>query len=141
LVVRTQVSTKRNVFLKYFARNALQGFDFRSQYMSALDPGTVSRTNRPLNGRGARTIKTIKISGAQTKKHRPLPSLALALHRGLVAQAVVLFYKARRVGAGVTLIEHRRDRRLRTRLPPRLKPFPLLPIPSAGRRSTRTTTP
>lgn len=77
-MVRTQVSTKRNVFLKIFARNALRGFDFRSQYMSALDPGTVTRTNRPLNGRGAQTIETIKISGAQTKKHRP-PSLACAV--------------------------------------------------------------
>ena len=46
----------------------------------------------------------------------------------IVAQAVVLFYKASRVGGAGTLAEHRRDRRLRTRLSPRLKaPFSHFP--------------
>ena len=48
----------------------------------------------------------------------------------IVAQAVVLFYKASRVGGAGTLAEHRRDRRLRTRLSPRLKAFRLLPFPT-----------
>jgi len=83
-------------------------------------------------------VELIKTLGAETQK--TVSSLSLR-RQSIVAQAVVPFYKASRVGGAGTLAEHRRDRRLRTRLSPRLKASPPSPISHRRRRSTLPTTP
>ena len=99
------------------------------------------RTNQPTvartRTREARTVKQSKLQGLKRKNSVP----SFRRHYSIVAQAVALFYKASRVGGAGTLAEHRRDRRLRTRLSPRLKASPPSPISHRRRRSTLPTTP
>ena len=88
---------------------------------------TGRRTNRPLHGRELEKPEPSKHSKLQgLKRKNTVPSFR---RHSIVAQAVVLFYKASRVGRAGTLAEHRRDRRLRTRLSPRLKATPHFPQP------------
>jgi len=85
-------------------------------------------------------MKTIENPGAQTQKHRLLPSLSLRRH-SIVAQAVVPFYKVSRVGGSGTL--SRAPQRQASSYSPlsATQSFPPSPISDTRRRSTLQTTP
>jgi hypothetical protein len=107
---------------------------------------SVARKNRPLHGRETRTVETIVIPRGSNAKHRPLPSLSLRRHSIRPSWPRLSFRSIKGVERKPVepYTENRRDRRLRTRLSPRLKAFPNSPpspISHHRRRSPRSTTP
>lgn len=91
---------------------------------------SVARKNRPLHGRETRTVETIVIPRGSNAKHRPLPSLSLRRHSIRPSWPRLSFRSIKGVERKPVepYTENRRDRRLRTRLSPRPKAFPLLPF-------------
>jgi hypothetical protein len=124
---RLQDHTRRSEQLPAHGSGPISKIENSKMYITDEKRKISERTNRPLHGRELQKPEPLKQSKLQGLKRKSIvPSFR---RHYILAQAVVLLYKVSRVGGAGTLAEHRRDRRLRSRLSPRLKAFSHFPPP------------